>query len=163
MLRKSGFEGVLVDHKIVVRDELPRLRVVIEHVSMGESQYFLESLESAVQIHTLQNSFTSPVFWKSLVINSSDFTRNIFDVNFNDIEFTAELAQIGISHTIKKGIDCFKYKLSFDMDCAKAKELPELKFFVKRKEKDENGKARIVKYPVTVVMPEESSDNPLTK
>ena len=139
----KAFTGVLTALKSRAIEENIVLDFTIRHQEEGEVQQFLQSLEDKTIAENISNLFKTPVSWKSISIEAGIG----FDVEFDEIEFSATLEKISVSRAYKKDSEVFTYNLHFrketDLDIDAV-----LQTYLNQKEEDDNGKRVLIQYSV---------------
>ena len=157
MLNKN-WDGVMTKHLHAHKGEQVLSKVSIKHTNEGDVQSFLDSFEDALGNNNFKQLFKFPVRWKKMAIDTSDYEKNHFRVNFDEIEFDANLVEISITRKVKNGLDVFEYLLTFLKD-VESEDTSIAVAYLNRKEENEDGKKVIVQYPVKLELTDESNSN----
>jgi len=151
-----NWQGVMTRHLHAKADEDVYSKVSIKHTNEGDMQSFLNSFEDTLETNNFKQLFTFPVRWKKLGIDTSDYEKNHFIVDFDSVQFTARLVDIAITRKCKNGIDIFEYVLSF-MKEVENEDTSIAVAYLNRKEEDEDGKKNIVEYDVKLTLTDEKT------
>lgn len=155
MLRKDGFKGVMTKHAFGVSRDNVFVSVDIKHVSNSPDQYFLESFEKEAKIPNLQNLFENPVAWSTQSFKLAEYPL-FYEVEFDEIVFTARLVTLKVVKKIKDGIDIFEYTLGFRKDVeGDNKDAIAAKKYLKYKEENEEGKKVLIEFDVKLIPTDE--------
>lgn len=147
------FYGVMTKHTHAFIDNEVFVKIGIKHTNVGDVQSFLSSIEDKLNIKNIKPLFAYPVRWKKLVIDTSDYEKNTFDVSFDEITFQATLNDIQISRKTKDGTDIFEYTLNFRKEVGVDNEdSVTAKTYLKYKEENEDGKMVIKEFPVELTL-----------
>lgn len=110
------FLGVLKKYENVRIDGNVCVKIVIKHINESSIQAFLTPFAKKLGVSKIENLFECPVRWKKMVIDTYDYTKKTYDVTFGQVEFTADLNEIGISRKLVDGTDVFEYSLHLEKD-----------------------------------------------
>jgi hypothetical protein len=155
MLNKD-WSGYMTKFGHAKKDETVCVTFTLKHVNEGEIQSFLNSFEKELATNNFKQLFEFPVRWKKLVIDTSDYEKRHFNVEFDEIEFKATLLEISITRKVKNGMDVFEYLLNFAKD-VEVEDATAAVTYLNNKEENEDGKKVLVEYPVTLTLSDERS------
>lgn len=156
-VNKLEFEGILSKHSYKC-DKGGNVYVVmgLRFTSGTGVQHFLEPLERIVgggKIKTLFDNGSTDICWNKVSIDLKEYANRDVVVVFDENEFDASLVGINISRKMKKDTEVFQY------DIILSKEVGENNWdstfassYLNHKEPDENGKDKIVYYPIEITM-----------
>jgi len=153
MINKS-FKGTLTKHSHVCKDGKVLVKFSIKHSEVGDMQYFLQSVETELKHKNIMSLFDYEVQWKSLTIDSSDWIKRYFTIEFAEFQFESFLTELKISRKRKHGIDTFDYILTFQKESANDDTLF-AQTYLNYKETDENGKKITILFDVNLAPAEE--------
>lgn len=159
MLRKDGFKGIMTKHAFGVSRDNVFVSVDIKHVSNSPDQYFLESFEKEANIPNFQNLFETPVAWSAQSFKLSEYPL-FYEVEFDEIVFTARLVTLKVVRKIKDGKDVFEYTLGFRKDIeGENKDAIAAKKYLKYKQENEDGKKVLVEFDIKLVSTDEPASS----
>jgi len=156
----TNWDGIMTKHLHGKQDETVYSKVVIKHTNEGDVQSFINSFEKELGTNNYKQLFEFPVRWKKLSIDTSDYTKNYFLVEFDEIDFNAKLVDISISRKNKNGIDVFEYMLTFIKDVENGDTAIAVSY-LNNKEENEDGKKVFVEYSVKLTLTEETNSVPV--
>lgn len=87
------------------------IKAVIKHRDEGSVQEFLTPFATKLGIDNITPLFTFPVRWKKIVIDTSDYIRNMYRVTYGETEFEARLSEIAVTRKLVEGTDIFEYSI----------------------------------------------------
>lgn len=148
------FNGTLTKHSHVCKDGKVLVKFSIKHSEVGEVQTFLQPIERELKYNNIMSLFDYEVQWKNLTIDSSDWIKRYFTVEFSDFKFEAFLTEVKITRKHKQGIDTFDYILTFQKESANDDTLF-AQTYLNYKEEDENGKKITIMFDVNLTPAEE--------
>lgn len=134
-------------------------KVSIKHTNEGDVQNFLDSFEDILGTNNFKQLFTFPVRWKKMVIDTSDYDKNNFIIDFDEIQFNGKLIDISISRKYKNGSDIFEYVLTFSKE-VEHEDIAIVVAYLNRKEEDEDGKKITVEYNVKLELTADTNATP---
>ena len=152
----KAFTGVLTRIGSKAIEENVVLSFNIKHLEEGELQTFLNSYQDKCKQQNIKNLFNFPVNWKSINIEAN----YRFRVEFDEIEFIADLKAIKVKRTYKNATETFQYDLEFQKPMEKDSDLF-LSTYLNQKEENENSKKVLIQYS-TYLHPLESVSEGIT-
>ena len=155
MLNKH-WNGILSKFSLAKKGEHVCIVLSIKHTNEGDVQNFIDSFEKELGTDNYTQLFKYPVRWKKLVIDTSDYEKNTFDVEFDEVDFKAKLVEINVSAKRKNGIDVFEYVLNFVKD-VETEDTTSAYTYLNNKEENEDGKKVLVEYDVKLSLSDEQS------
>jgi hypothetical protein len=145
------FLGTLRKYENVRRDNKIFVKVLIKHINEQSVQTFLDSFAKKLGIDNIENLFACPVRWRKSVIDTSDFIKRTYSIDFGELEFVADLQEISITHKLSQGNDIFEYSLLFIKEASKdTQDQLIAEAYLNYKEEDEKGKEKIVDFRVKI-------------
>lgn len=152
MLNKT-WDGVMTKFGHAKKDENVCVVLTLKHTNEGDVQNFLDSFEKELETNNFKQLFEFPVRWKKLSIDTSDYDKNYFSVEFDEIEFNAKLVEISVTRKTKNGIDTFDYLMTFIKE-VETEDAVAAVTYLNNKEENEEGKMVIIQYPVKLSLSE---------
>ena len=157
MLNKT-WDGVMTKFGHAKKEETVCAVLTLKHTNEGDVQNFLDSFEKELETNNFKQLFEFPVRWKKLAIDTSDYEKNYFNVEFDEIEFNAKLVEISVTRKVKNGIDNFEYQMTFTKE-VETEDAVAAVTYLNNKEENEEGKMVIVEYPVNLKLVEAPKSN----
>ena len=152
MLDKD-FPAVLTKHTHFYDHDDVFVKFSIRFLNEGDIQNFLTPFDQKIAGGDLQKAFDYPICWKNIAIDTTNYEKTHFKVEFDEVEFDADLVSIAVSRAFKKGVEVYTYVLTFIKEVGEANEDSLFaKTYLKYKETDENGKKKLVEFPVTLTI-----------
>lgn len=150
MLDKS-FPAILTKHTHYYDADDVFVKLSMKFNNEGDIQTFIDSFDQKVAGGSLKNNFQYPIAWKKIVLDTTDYEKTHMTVEFDEVQFEADLVEIAVNRKLKKGVEVFEYILTFVKDVGEENEDSRFaKTYLKYKEEDENGKKKLVEFDVTL-------------
>jgi hypothetical protein len=152
MLDKA-FPAVLTKHTHFYEEDDVFVKFSIRFINEGDIQTFIDSFDQKVTGGDLKRNFDYPIIWKKIVLDTTDYEKTHFKVQFDEVEFDADLIEIAVNKKSKKGVVTFEYIMTFIKDVGEENEDSRFaKSYLKYKEEDENGKKKLIEFDVTLTI-----------
>jgi len=152
MLDKA-FPAILTKHTHFYEEDDVFVKFSIRFINEGDIQTFIDSFDQKVTGGDLKRNFEYPIIWKKIVLDTTDYEKTHMKVEFDEVEFDADLVEITVNRKSKKGVVSFEYIMTFIKDVGEENEDSRFaKSYLKYKEEDANGKKKLVEFDVTLTI-----------
>lgn len=158
MLNKP-FTGHLIKHTFRNAEGNVYTEMAIKTVATGDLQlmggWISKALEAAKGTPVnIAHLFTAPIMWKRIVIDLENLHTEPVAVAFDEMEFEANLRSLTVSVKVKGDMVSFDYTLALSKESDTEFDTKFATTYLKYKEEDENGKKKIVNFPIEITIPE---------
>ncbi len=148
ILSTQGFMGMMT--KWAVKGyPIADVKMTIKHTCEGEIQNFLENMEKEFNLENIASLFSGKVLWDKIILaNDINFPVT---VEFDEVEFDANLVSITVNRKMKEGSESYDYMMVFQKEVSADNSDVVLQTeYLNRKDEDDNGKMKLTAFQVKV-------------
>jgi len=153
---QNPFMATLKKYEPVRVESLIFYKILIKHVSHGEMQSFLNDFSKELNLE-LDRLFLSPVRWKKMTLDSSDYVKKHYKISFteDDVHFFADLEEIQINRKWIDDSDVFEYSLVFKKEATSdITDRLVTEAYLNYKEENGDGKMQFIEFEITTELQE---------
>lgn len=160
MLRDVSFDGVLKKYSTKYKADINDVvtTFTIQHVSMYDSQNFLDAYAKKYELENITPLFYEPVHWHNITLSADQ----ILDLDFDGIQIDGvRLKEIKVRRKYNKKSMCdhFTYDLVFEQTSAQDNDRTFSACLNAKEEDADSGKKKLIQYAVNLDAVVETTDS----